>query len=131
MNPGGEVENPGVFNIYILFYLQGVRDCHFNFLLWRHPQVCFCSLLSFVDYDKKWRPQENAIKCLTHMFALRKRCSRSGNNPEWKQLVNQSLLTDPLTTHIYLISFIDYGINSQRLKIYLVFQLTEQWFLQT
>lgn len=111
-----------------------MRDCHFNFLLWRHPQVCFSSLLSFVDYDKKWRPQESAIKDLTHIFALRKSWSRSGDNPEWKQLVDQSLLTGHLTTfssHIYLLFFIDYGINSQRLKIYPAFRLIEQWFLQT
>lgn len=75
-----------------------MRDCHFNFLLRRHPQVRFCSLLSFVDYDQKWRSQENTIKGLTNMSALRESWSRSGNNPEWKQLADQSFLTDLLTT---------------------------------
>lgn len=62
----------GSFIFIYIFYLSGMRDSHFNFLLWRHPQVRFCFLLSFVDCDKKGWPRENVIKGLTYKFALKK-----------------------------------------------------------
>lgn len=68
-----------------------MRDCHFNFLLWRHPQVRFRFLLFFVDYDKKRKPRENAIKGLMHKFELRKAEDDLVKNPHGSTFVLQPL----------------------------------------